>query len=397
MSERVFEKEKMDPAVVNNGLLDELIARIETNNFRIYFYCPPTNVASGGVAVIFKQAGILKEAGFNVAIIYEPNVDNRASNRESQKQQKQIVIHEKFNTGWLGKDADGIELKVIGDGDIWFNDGTLIRATQLVVNREDIAVIPEGFPNVMEKFAPIVCKKIVLAQSWYFILASLQIGQNWQQFGITDVISISRGITEHINAIMPGINIKNVSQSIDRKLFRKYSAAEKQPKIAFMPGRTQDAVIKTYSVIKAFYCFYPQFKSVRFDELNGLSKTQFAQRLGTSTLCLYTDEIAGFGTMPLEAMAVGTHVVGWMPPGGKEYMTPDNGFWAPNGDVFPLAELLGKAVEKMLAGQLDSPELEKHYEMTLAMYTAEAERNMVTKAFDEIHAERIQELQKLRR
>lgn len=397
MSERTFEKEKTDLTVAHNSFLDKLIASMESNNFKIYFYCPPTSVASGGVSVIFRQANILKEAGFNVAIIYEPSIDNRASYRESQKHKQQIVIHENFNTGWLGKDAGGIEPRAIGDGDIRFSDGTAIRAAQLVVSPEDIALIPEGFPNVMEKFSSIVCKKIVLAQSWYFILASLQIGQNWQQFGITDVISISSGITEHINAIMPGLNIKNVTQSIDRKVFRKYSAAEKQPKIAFMPGRTQDAVIKTYSVIKAFYCFYPQFKSVRFDELNGLSKAQFAERLGTSTLCLYTDEIAGFGTMPLEAMSVGTHVVGWMPPGGKEYMTPDNGFWAPNGDVFQLAELLGKAVEKMIAGQLDSSELEKQYEMTLAKYTPEIEKNLVVKTFNEVRAERIQELQKLKK
>jgi len=45
-----------------------------------------------------------------------------------------------------------------------------------------------------------------------------------------------------------------------------------------------------------------------------------------NSLVLYTDEIAGFGTLPLEAMASGTHVVGWTPLGGKEYINEKNGF-----------------------------------------------------------------------
>ena len=395
MSEKGIEAKMPSVMIDQASPIDPIplaIRNIESNDFRIYFYCPPTNVASGGVSVIFRQARILKESGFNTSIIYEPRIDNRASYVASQKENKKVAIHEKFNTAWLGKEAEGTEVKAIGNGDIRFNDGTAINATQLAVKREDFAVIPEGFSNVMEQFSGIHCKKIILAQSWYFILASLEIGQTWQQFGIKDVISVSQGITEYIQAIMPGLNIKNVTQSIDRQVFRKYAATEKLPKIAFMPGRTQDAVIKTYSVIKTFRCFYPGAREIRFDELNGLSKTEFAERLGTSALCLYTDEIAGFGTLPLEAMAVGTPVVGWTPPGGMEYVTADNGFWAPNGDVFALARQLGNAVEKMLAGELDSPSIHEQHEKTLAKYAPDVEKRLLVSAVNEFKHERMIEL-----
>jgi glycosyltransferase involved in cell wall biosynthesis len=355
------------------------------------------NVASGGVSVIFRQVRILKENGFNASIIYEPRVDNRASYEESQKQRKQVSIFDKFDTSWLGKEAKDIDLIILGEGEIRFKDGTTHKANQLIVNPEDMVVIPEGFPNVMEKFAQIACKKIVLAQSWYYILNSMQIGQKWQQFGITDVMSISSGISEYLNAVMPGLKIKNINQSIDRTTFSRKSIADKFPKIAFMPGRTQDAILKTYNVIKTFYAFYPQFRWIRFDELKGLSKEEFAERLGNSSICLYTDEIAGFGTMPLEAMAMGTHVVGWTPLGGKEYMNADNGFWASNGDVFQLAELLGIAVEKMITGQLDSEDIQKQYEITLSKYTEESEKNNLIKTFNEYKNERINELQSLKR
>lgn len=396
MSQEILEKQSQQQSFDHIKILDQVIERVNSNNFRIYFYCPPMSIASGGVSVIFKQANILKNNGFNTTIIYEPRVDNKASFEESQKQKKQLNVYEKFNTSWLGKEAQGVDLVVLGENEIKFNDGTIVKGTQLTVNPEDFVIIPEGFPNVMEKFTQIACKKIVLAQSWYYILNAMQIGQKWQQFGIQDVISISSGITDYIKAIMPGLNIKNCTQSIDRDLFKRYTITEKFPKIAFMPGRSQEAVIKTYNVIKTFYSFYPQFRWIRFDELKGLSKEEFAERLGTSALCLYTDEIAGFGTMPLEAMSCGTHVVGWTPLGGKEYMNADNGFWASNGDIFQLAELLGIAVEKWLTGQLDTDEVLKQYDITLDKYTTETEKNSLIKIINEYKNERTQELQKLK-
>lgn len=391
-----MEKEVKKEAPDHIKILNDVIDKVSSNNFKIYYYCPPMNIASGGVSVIFKQVKILKQNGFNSAIFYEPRIDNKASYEESQKARKQINIYEKFDTSWLGSEAQDVELSILGEGEIKFNDGTSTQAKQLVINPEDFVIIPEGFPNVMEKFSQIACKKIVLAQSWYYILNSMQIGQKWQQFGIQDVMSISNGISEYIKAIMPGLNIKNCTQSINTDLFKKYSITDKFPKIAFMPGRSQDAVIKTYNVIKTFYSFYPQFRWVRFDELKGLSKEEFAERLGTSSICLYTDEIAGFGTMPLEAMACGTHVVGWTPLGGKEYMNADNGFWASNGDIFQLAELLGIAVEKLLTGQLDSEEVQRQYDITLNKYTQEIEINSLIKNINEYKNERITELQKLK-
>ena len=396
MSQQTLEKEILNGNPDHNKLIDEVISNLESNKFKIYYYCPPMNVASGGVSVIFKQASILKKNGFNTSIVYEPRVDNKASYEESQKQKKQIAVYEKFNTSWIGKDAEDVNLVTLGEGELKFNDGTTLMAQQLIINPEDFVIIPEGFPNVMEKFSQIACKKIVLAQSWYYILNSMQIGQKWQQFGVQDVMSVSAGITEYINAIMPGLRIKNCTQSIDREIFKRNKITDKFPKIAFMPGRSQDAVIKTYNVIKTFYSFYPNFRWIRFDELKGLSKEEFSERLASSSLCLYTDEIAGFGTMPLEAMACGTHVVGWTPLGGKEYMTADNGFWAANGDIFQLAELLGIAVEKMITGQLDSDEVHKQYEITLDKYTAETEKNSLLKNINEYKHERIEELQKLK-
>jgi hypothetical protein len=381
----------------HNKFVNEVIGKISEKDFRIFLYCPPMNVASGGISVLFKNAQLLKGAGYKVVVVYEPRIDQKASYDASAKAKKRTDIFEVFKPTWLGNLTEGLELQCLGEGEMKFNDGTTVKAYTLTINPEDLFIIPEGFPNIMEKIAQMPCKKIVLAQSWYYILNSLNVGQKWQHFGIKDVISVSDGITEYLNAIMPGLSIKQYSQSIDRTLFKQVDNVDKNPVIAYMPGRTQDALIKTHNVIKTFYSFFPHLSWIRFDELKGLSKEDYAERLGAASICLYTDEIAGFGTMPLEAMAMGTHVVGWTPLGGKEYMKENNGFWAQNGDVFQLAELLGMAVERWLSGKLDAETVVAEYEKTLEKYAPEKEKESLINIINEYKNERIAELNQLKR
>ena len=113
-------------------------------------------------------------------------------------------------------------------------------------------------------------------------------------------------------------------------------------------------------------------------------------------MVLYTDEIAGFGTLPLEAMACNTHVIGWTPLGGKEYMNATNGYWAHNGEIFQLAELLGVAVERYLTGMLDKPQVQEEYEKTLEKYTPENEQQSILNIYKEYKNERIEELTQLK-
>ena len=392
-------KEKTEEQIKedHNKFVNEVIDKISGKNFKIYFYCPPMNVASGGISVLFKNAQILKEAGYQVVIVYEPRSDQKASYDASLKAKKRIDIFEVFNPTWLGSLVDGIELKPLGEGELSFNDGTKVTSFTLTLNPEDFFIIPEGFPNIMEKIAKMPCKKIILAQSWYYILNSLNMGQKWQHFGITDVISVSDGITEYLNAVMPGLSIKQYSQSIDRAIFKPVDIVDKNPVIVFSAGRTPDAVIKTYNVLKTFYAFFPHLSWIRADELKGLSKEEYAERLGAAAICLFTDEIAGFGTMPLEAIAMSTHVVGWTPLGGKEYMKKDNGFWAQNGEVFQLAELLGMAVERWLSGKLDAEAVNAEYEKTLERYAPEKEKESLINIINQYTNERVTELGQLKR
>jgi len=394
-----MEQEMIDTTQIDhNALVQSVIEKVRNNESKYYFYCPPLNVPSGGIGVLIKMARIMKDSGYNVKVVFEPRQDQRASFEESRKQNKQVDIFEKFNPQWLDFDYSDIDFFPLGDKTIVYNDGTKQECVALNVNPEDFFIIPEGFPNIMKKIMQVACKKIVLAQSWFYILNSLNTGETWQGMGIFDVISVSDAITEYLHTVMPGLKIKNFSQGINRKLFAAPAKmSNKYPMVGFMGNRGQENQMKTFNIIKTFQAFYPHLRWVRFIQLSGLSKKDFAERLASCAFVLYTDDIAGFGTLPLESMASGTHVVGWNAYGGKEYVTTENGFWTVNGDIFQTAEILGVAIDKWLNGEMDVDEIQASYEKTLEKYTEEGEKENFLNIINEYKNERINELEGLKK
>ena len=378
----------------HNELIDSTIKKIQENSFNIFFYAPSMNSPSGGVGVLLRAAKNLKDAGHNVKIIYEPSLNQRASHERSVAEKKQTDVFDRFNPTWLDFSMEGIEIIPLGDKEILFSDNTKCMGQNLNVNPEDFLIIPEGFPNVMQKTMQVSCKRIVLAQSWFYVLLAMNPGQKWQHFGIQDVISVSDAITQYLDSAMSGLRIKNFKQSINRKVFKPSNKiSSKFPMIGFTGSRGAENKMKTHSIIKNFYAFYPHLKWIRFVELANMDREQFAERLASCAFVLYTDDIAGFGTLPLEAMACGTHVVGWTPFGGKEYITENNGFWTANGDIFQTAEILGVAMDKWLLGELDSKEIQDSYEKTLEPYTEEVEKNGMLDIINQYKNERINELE----
>ncbi|MGK3945948.1 hypothetical protein ABK046_47325, partial [Streptomyces caeruleatus] len=56
----------------HNDIINQVIERLETKKFNIYFYIPAMNTPSGGISVLIKQAKTLKDNGYNVILMYEP-------------------------------------------------------------------------------------------------------------------------------------------------------------------------------------------------------------------------------------------------------------------------------------------------------------------------------------
>ena len=78
------------------------------------------------------------------------------------------------------------------------------------------------------------------------------------------------------------------------------------------------------------------------------------------------------------------------------YINNNNGYWATNGDIFRLAELMGLAMDNYLSGGLDNDGITNAYETTLSNYTGEKEKTTILNIQNDYDNERTKELAQLK-
>jgi glycosyltransferase involved in cell wall biosynthesis len=313
---------------------------------KVYYYCPNLNHPSGGMGVLFKQAKILADNGYDVTLLYEGDGV--------------------FNPTWMEFSIEHIpKVRINGLG-------------SLRIDSNDLLVIPEGFGNLIDSTKNMKCKRTVLAQSWIYIYTSMPQPKSWKESGIESVISVSQGITEYIQKYMPGIEVKQYKQSIS-PIFK--SNLDKEFKVCYSSSRSNTQQMNTHNLINIIKSTDKRLRNTQFVELKGMSKQQFASELADCAFCLYTDEIAGFGTLPLEAMACNTHVVGFSNIGNKEYVRENNGFWFQNGDYHTLTDNIINELNRFLDGY-EYDGLCLHEINTSSEYNEEQEKERILEIFE---------------
>ena len=344
---------------------------------RIFYYCPATPDRSGGVPVLLKQAMLLRDAGYEVSIYYHPLVVGKAPDGE-----KEIEL---LRTDWLDFSVQGLPLIPLGRGAAHTPDGVRIDLLpQLLLEPDTLFVIPESCPSLMKDTRTVPCKRLVFAQNWTYALRDMPDGVSWRDYGVRDVLAVGQAIKQFIDSCMPGLEVDVVRYSINRGVFRP--GRDKLPLITYQ-ARNEYMLAKMNLVARMFYLRNPNLMHYRFEQLQDLSRQSFAEKLASSRIVLYCDEIAGMPTLPLEAMACHTIPVGWRTYGGAEFMRADNGFWVDSGDIAGLADKLSEVVNLYESGGLDSEHLTSGFEQTLNGFTQEEERRNTLAYFQRLLAD----------
>lgn len=344
---------------------------------KIVYYCPAIARPSGGVAVLLKQAMLLREAGYEVSIVYHPQVVGKAPDGTPQI--------ELLRTAWLDFSVQGLPLLPLGHGVIHLPQGErLDMLPQLPLDADTLFVIPEGFGQLMQDTQAAPAKRLVFAQNWTYVLQTLPDAVSWRDYGIRHVLTVGQNIKHFIDTYMPGLEVGVVKYSINRAVFRPRH--DKQPLITCQ-CRNDYMQAKLILIAKIFYLRNPHLRHYRFELLQDLSRMAFAEKLASSRVLLYTDEIAGMPTLPLEAMACHTIPVGWRTYGGAEFMHENNGFWVDNGDITGLAEKLSEVVNLHEQGVLDMARLTGGFEQTLHEFTQEQEQRNTLAYFQRLLAD----------
>lgn len=340
---------------------------------RIVYFLPHVFKSSGGIYVLLKQAKILQNHGYQVCLYYQP------------RKHEKMEIYYKIGLDWVDFDVGTLQIKPLHPQNAVFSDNTLHLANQMEVGKDDIFVIPEGFPNIMKLMKNHPCKKIVFAQGASYIWRTLALNESWSDFGIKDAITISQEITKNINLTMPKIKTYNYYYSINRSLFHLPNPkldSKRDPLIVYMINRGQPQEMAANSIIKIFRLAYPKWSHYQFERLQGLSRTEFAKKLQKARFALQLDDYVGLPTFPLEAMACGTHPIGWPGIGGQEHVQERSGHWSPQHSLIGTAEILNQAIEDYENDKLDYRN--EVYEKILSRFTDEEEEKNVVEIYEKL-------------
>jgi hypothetical protein len=353
------------------GQITEVIKNLEGKDFNIYFFTLDTKGnPTAGIANIYEHVKLLNELGYKASILHEKN-DYKLNNDENGQGLSE----------WLGEEYAALP-------------HVSIESQNLNITPADIIVIPEIFSNIMDQVKGFPCKKVVLSQSYDYLLELLPIGKRWNvDYGFNDVITTSEKQANYLKTLFPSINTHVVPVSIPS--YFKDSDKPKIPVVAIHTRNQGDAA----KIAKSFYLQYPIYKWITFKELRGLPRKQFASELSKSCLAVWVDDTSGFGTFPLEAIQCNTAVIGKMPNLIPEWMeTQDedgnmvinnNGVWT--NTTINIPELIATYLKVWLEDSVPA-DLIEGIKTSQDLYTEEKQKESLVKVYDTLTNGRILEM-----
>ncbi len=344
----------MDERIKN---ISDAIERIEGKKSKIFFYLPSMPQASGGIGVVYQHVKTLCDLGYDAMVVY-----NGADYKKPT---------------WLGEAYVSLKHVRIDD-----------KKNPLTVTMDDILVIPEGFSNIMEETKKLPCKRVVLCQSYAYVLSSLMPGQTWEYFGIRDAVVVASTLDSYLQRVFgQRIKIKTCRPSVDNAVF-KPSVKPKKPIIAISSRDPQDVLYIT----KHFYLAYPQYKWVSFKHMADLTREQFAETLSESCMAVWVDKIAGFGTFPLECAKANVPFIGLIPNILPEYASDKHAIWTNN--VLDMPDLVARYF-KLWFEDTEPAELFEGLAELAGKYTVEEEVESISQTYGSYFTERKEELQEI--
>lgn len=330
---------------MENNLKDKVkqsIDNLRNKKARIYFLVQDTKGnARASVRYIYQMAKTLLDNGYNPIILHEKNDYSGV-------------------VAWLNEEYMTIPHQAI-------------EGQNLQITPEDFLIIPEIFGYVMDQIKNLPCAKIVLTQSYSYMLDTLQPGQTWNQLGFYKCITTTEEQKQYIETVMRQATFNVVNPYISENFYPK--ELPPMPIIGVHTKNQNDAI----TIIKTFYLKYPQYRWFTFRDLRGLSEAEFAKSLRDCFLSVWIDDDSAFGTFPLESMASSVPVIGKIPNLQHSWMTENNGIWIKDKNI--IVDVIADFIQNWLEDNV-SPELYDNMKNTVSKYNKQEFENNVVSMFE---------------
>jgi hypothetical protein len=207
---------------------------------------------------------------------------------------------------------------------------------------DDVMVIPEFYREAHQHFRSQACKRVLHTQGPFLTFRGFDTLQELNAAGFSAGLTCSSFAKELMLSMGASLPWQVVTPYV-LPIFRR-DQPQKKLQIAYMPDKRPKEAL----VIRAlFQAKYPQWAEVPWVPIAGMSRQACADVMAESAVFASMSYLEGLGLPPLEAMASGCLVCGFVGHGGRDYASPENGLWVAEGDHIgfadALADLLGLA------------------------------------------------------
>ncbi|UQA74861.1 glycosyltransferase [Sphingobacterium siyangense] len=343
------------------------------NTPTIYFICPTNRSASGGVKQMYRQVQVLNEAGYHAIILH------RKIGKVERWFHAKVPI--KYNP-WLFKRLkyDYRQKKITFTKKIFLK---ILRLISCHIEKDAILVFPEIYGPRIHKIMPLN-KRVIFNQNCYYTFDHFGLDEDYKDtpYNSTDTLATivaSEDAKDYFNYAFPHIKTLKMNLGIDHNIFSLGTNKKKQ--ICFMPRKLGGDVAQVINILRLTEL--PNDWSLI--SIDNKTESEVAAIMKESMIFLSFNFREGFGLPPVEAMACGCYIIGYIGQGGREYFNPSFTTAVNEGNIIDYVESVKKIIDKFNVNQdemLEKGRLASKF--VFAHYTIEKETEDTLNIWNEI-------------
>jgi hypothetical protein len=228
----------------------------------------------------------------------------------------------------------------------WFEHRAPILFAEPVNPARDVLVLPDDATNTLRQMAGLEHSPIVFVQNHFsFARGPMGIVDLYPPERAPRFLGVSEAIRGWLTRLYPDAAVEIVPAFADDRIFRP--APAKSREIAVSPRKRP---LEDRAIRHLLGALHPRHAGLSWRILKDASERETAQAFGEASLFLSLSRLEGLGMTPLEAMASGCVCAGFTGIGGRDYATPDNGFWVGENDCEAAADALAQAADLVATG-----------------------------------------------
>lgn len=209
----------------------------------------------------------------------------------------------------------------------------------------DVVVVPDDGVPALGHLSLRAERVVVLCQSSAPYLAAgglATLARHPERF--STLMSVGPGHSATLRRLFPQATIETVRCFADERVFRP---GEKQFTGSLV---SRKRVAEANAIRLLSRRLHPTTAELGWYRLEKATEAQVAGAFASSSVHLSLSRLESVGLTTLEAMASGCVCAGFTGIGGRQYATPDNGFWVEEDDCLAAADALAQAISLVRAG-----------------------------------------------